>query len=358
MGNGRHLEQQGYQAPGIGPLVPQAIMNAQQAVLAENQTATVENFMSSVAVKSVFASVAIAGLVVGGTAKTKQTRTAGAAMLVVSLALFAVSIFVFPPQEKNYVPPSGDLLQRPDLLLPAGQPDLQPFPRAPEHPETIAMRYAAQGTDVMKLEGPRGEAGYYRGAATPDGRKTLSDLELMRSARFANMDAGTFEEYMRRLNGEAIPRVVQSHAYMPFAANWETRQQIDDSSRQFGITDQPPQANRKYNYKEPRIAQAGAKTSHLKDPPPGTVHVLEKTHPWIEDAETETPRIEEIVENPETEKAEASQEFLESFNEKQAVDEKNADASDEFFSGFLEKKIPNEETIERALKESKKGNKT
>jgi hypothetical protein len=55
----------------------------------------------------------------------------------------------------------------------------------------------------------------------------------------------------------------------------------------YGVSSQPGQMNRKNKYIDPRRMQAGAKTSHLKDPPPGAVQPINKLHPWMEQQGTE-----------------------------------------------------------------------
>lgn len=168
------------------------------------------------------------------------------------------------------------------------QPDPEIYPNAPEQMDTFGKRMQEQGTNSDKLEGPRANVGYYRGAPTPDGRRTLPSNQLMRSPGNQNMDEGTYDEYMRRLQGESIPQVVQSNPYYTFNAEWDHRPQIDDSSRFHGIADEPGQMHRKSIYRDPKLQQAGAKRMHLKDPPPGSVMPLSKTHPWMEKDESGT----------------------------------------------------------------------
>lgn len=160
-----------------------------------------------------------------------------------------------------------------DPVIAAKQPDPQ---------DTLAQRYAAQGLDAEALEGPRSHLGYQRSAPTPDGRPVLSQKDLMRSQRHLNMDAATFEEYMRRMNGESVVQVAQVQPYYTFNAQWENRPEIDDSVRFHAIGDVPDQMQRKSLYRQPRMQQAGARRMHLKDPPPGSNDPLEKVHPWLE----------------------------------------------------------------------------
>ena len=147
---------------------------------------------------------------------------------------------------------------------------------------TVQDRYNIQGKNTKTMEGPRDNTGYRRQIPTPDQRKTIGSKDLMRSPGNYNMDDGTFNEYMRRMNGESIPQLVKSHPYYTFNAEWDHRSQIDDSDRFFGITDEPSQMLRKSIYRQPKIQQAGAKRMHLKDPPPGSVQPLQKIHPMMD----------------------------------------------------------------------------
>lgn len=167
------------------------------------------------------------------------------------------------------------------------QPDADPFRPPPDEMNTFEDRLLFQGTDPNSLEGPRAGVGYQR-SPLPEGRKTLPVAALMRAPEDSNMDAPTFAEYMRQLGGELPNQFYQAHPYYTFNAEWDKRGQIDDDQTQFGISSSPGQMNRKFKYKDPRIQQAGAKTSHLKDPPPGAVPPLEKTHPWLERDENGT----------------------------------------------------------------------
>lgn len=165
----------------------------------------------------------------------------------------------------------------------ADQPDVNPYPKPSDPQNTTSQRDMIVGVQGSDIEGPRAKYGYQRGKVTAEDRQRLQEDELMRSAKYHNMDEGTFNEYMARLDGEAPNQFVQSHPYMPFSAHWEERDQIDDMSKRHGIGTGPGPANRKYKYRDPRIQQAGARTMHLKDPPPGSVHALgNKTHPWLE----------------------------------------------------------------------------
>lgn len=155
-------------------------------------------------------------------------------------------------------------------------------PKAPDPEDSVKQRYKFQGANPNQIEGPRANMGYQRSVPTPDGHPTLQSSQLMRSPGNYNMDKGTFEEYMRRMNGEAPPQVAQKQPYYTFNAEWDNRPQIDDSSTYHGIADEPGQMHRKSIYRQPKLQQAGAKRMHLKDPPPGSVMPLQKTHPWME----------------------------------------------------------------------------
>lgn len=166
-----------------------------------------------------------------------------------------------------------------------------PYPKIDDRPASFQERMKDQGTDVGNLEGPRSHFRYKRGP-TPGNQKRLENTELMRSAEMNNMDEYEFGEYMARLDGEAPDQFYQAHSYHPFAAHWDERQQINDMDTVFGISTSPGQMNRKYTYIDPRIQQGGAKTMHLKEPPPGSNQPLDKVHPWLrqrEEAATASP---------------------------------------------------------------------
>ena len=163
------------------------------------------------------------------------------------------------------------------------QTDVKPYPKLDDPEDSIQSRMKYGGVDTNTLEGPRSGLGYRRSPATADKRQRLKARELMRSAGQYNMDDGTFDEYMARMDGETPNQFYQAQPYMPFSANWnKARGEIDDSNRYFGISDQPGQELRKSIYRDPRMQQGGAKTMHTQDPPPGSVHPLSKVHPWLE----------------------------------------------------------------------------
>ena len=170
----------------------------------------------------------------------------------------------------------------PVVPIQRGQPDPEVYRKVPDPQDDKEQRMRRIGVDGSNLEGPRANYGYQRGKVTEEDYQRLQESELMRSARNMNMDKGTFNEYMARLDGEAPNQFVQKQPYMPFTAEWEERSMIDDMSNKFGVSTGPDPANRKYKYKETRMLQAGAKTMHTKDPPPGSVPPLEKIHPWME----------------------------------------------------------------------------
>lgn len=162
-----------------------------------------------------------------------------------------------------------------------GDPDPNPYPKPMDSMTDTATRLKAQGLDQSNVEGPRGGYWYKRGP-TPENRQRVKDQDLMRSAKQFNMNERELEEYMARLDGEAPDQFYQSHAYMPFSPHWDNHQQINDASTIHGISTAPGDFNRKWIYKDPKIQQAGAKTMHTKEPPPGAVPPLEKVHPWMQ----------------------------------------------------------------------------
>lgn len=170
----------------------------------------------------------------------------------------------------------------PVVPIQRGQPDAAVYRKVPDPQDNKQQRMRRVGLDGSDIEGPRANYGYQRGKVTEEDYQRLQESELMRSARNMNMDKGTFNEYMARLDGEAMNQFVQKQPYMPFTAEWAERTKIDDMSAKFGVSTGPDPANRKYKYKDTRMVQAGAKTMHTKDPPPGSVPPLEKTHPWME----------------------------------------------------------------------------
>lgn len=163
------------------------------------------------------------------------------------------------------------------------QADVKPYPRLDDPEDTIQDRMAFADVDTNTLEGPRSALGYRRSPATADKRMRLKARETMRNVGQYNMDDGTFDEFMARMDGEAPNQFYQAQPYMPFSADWnKSRGEIDDSNRYFGISDQPGQQLRQSIYRDPRMQQGGAKTMHTQDPPPGSVHPRSKVHPWLE----------------------------------------------------------------------------
>lgn len=219
----------------------------------------------------------------------KQYLGVSVVSVLIAVALFIVSSAGNKENQRAY----GDrrVLMDTNFAPPvypvqADQPLAQPYPAFRDPADTIESRFQMQGTDTNTLEGPRANVGYRRAPPTPDGRQVLPSSDLMRQPGNYNMDEGTYQEYMRRLNGEAPPQVVASHPYYTFNAQFENRAQIDDSATYFGIADTPSQMLRQSPYRDPKIQQAGARRMHLKDPPPGSNPPLQKTHPWMEEDES------------------------------------------------------------------------
>jgi hypothetical protein len=227
-----------------------------------------------------------------------------AASTIVLLSLASVSTWLYVQEDKIVVPSgSGEgmhgagqgkrrALMRDNLGSSGGtaiqprqtdQLDVNPYPKMDDPANGIQARMDYAGVDTNKLEGPRSNIGYRRSPATADKRSRLKARDLMRSAGNYNMDDGTFDEYMARMDGETPNQFHQTQPYMPFAADWDKAHgEIDDSNRYFGIGDSPSQSNRRWVYKEPRMQQGGARTMHTKDPPPGSVNPVSKIHPWLD----------------------------------------------------------------------------
>lgn len=162
--------------------------------------------------------------------------------------------------------------------------DFNPYPKPEDTQTGIYTRLEAQGLDQSNVEGPRSDYWYKRGP-TPANRERIKTKDLMRSANMYNMNERDFDEYMARLDGEAPDQFYQAHPYMSISAFWDHHQQINDMDTMYGVSTAPGTYNRKWAYKNPRIQQAGAKTMHLKDPPPGFSHAIgSKVHPWLEPA--------------------------------------------------------------------------
>ena len=162
-----------------------------------------------------------------------------------------------------------------------GMKDAKPYPKRNDTMTDTITRLTAQGMDVSNLEGPRADYWYKRGP-TPENRPRVKPGDLMRDPSTYNMDANRFDEYMARLDGEAPDQFYRAHPYLPFSANWDYRQEINDMNTKEGVSTQPGPYNRKWTYKDPKIQQGGAKTMHTKEPPPGSVEPLMKVHPWLE----------------------------------------------------------------------------
>lgn len=153
------------------------------------------------------------------------------------------------------------------------------YPNRSDAMDDFAARMRSQRT--APFEGPRANYGYQRSPMDATGRVPLPESELMRPAHLMNFDKGAVGEYIRQLGGETPNQFYQAHPYYTFNANWPNRNKIDDSETQFGIASSPMQMNRKWIYRQPKIEQGGAKTSHLKDIAPSATEPLEKTHPWM-----------------------------------------------------------------------------
>lgn len=292
-------EQTGWQAPGIGNVVntkSAQSKNISHAVAKGGYVFSKER-MSAASTKDKVSLGLVSGSFLCGLGyvlrRNKKTKEPAIWLLFFFLfaVLAAVSNFtgLFSDPEKQGALPKDMDGAKTITLKNVRDPNPYPAPVLPS--DTIADRFAAQKTNTASLEGPRRDMGYYRGDPTPDGMPVLKDNILMRSASQWNMDKGTFDEYMRRLNGENIPQIVQSHPYYAVNAAFEERGQINDSDTIYGIADTPSQSLRKSPYRQPRIQQAGAKTMHLKNPPPGAVRPLEKVHPWLSKEEPTRPAI-------------------------------------------------------------------
>lgn len=223
----------------------------------------------------------------------EHNRAAGfAALLFAVLTVYSVvklksgaenqmamaSEYISRPKERPYD------VSRAQVYQPYGEarPDFNPYPKPLDSQTDTRTRMEAQGLDQSNVEGPRADYWYKRGP-TPANRERIKTKDLMRSASMYNMDEREFDEYMARLDGEAPDQFYQAHPYMSLSAFWEHRQQIDDMDSHHGLSTQPGTYNRKFAYKDPRIQQAGAKTMHLKEPPPGYGDAIgSKVHPWLE----------------------------------------------------------------------------
>lgn len=159
--------------------------------------------------------------------------------------------------------------------------DPLPYPKTMDSPMSFEEQMRQQGVDINNIEGPRAGYGYKHGP-TPANQRPLQTSELMRSAAMYNMGESDFNDYMARLEGRAPDQFVQAHAYHPLSAQWDHRSQVDDAERVFGIASAPGRHSMKFKAVDPRIQQAGAKTSHLKDPPPGAVEPIDRVHPWLD----------------------------------------------------------------------------
>lgn len=316
-------QQTGWQSPGIGNVVPQSLVDTTQSKIIPGSVAKsgyklitdlggiAKEKLSLASTKDRISLILILCAVVSGLGYIfrRGKRSKEPVIWVIIFFLFAVlaalshftNLFYTSEKQTAQQTTQGanktidQVMLHTDHVDPKVQlrdmTDFNPYPAPQYRADGIDSRFAYQKTDTAKLEGPRKDIGYYRGDPTPDGMPVLKENELMRNAAQWNMDPGTFNEYMRRLNGESIPQVVQSHPYYAVNAAFEERQQINDPETIYGIGDQPSQSTRKFPYKEPRLQQAGAKTMHTKNPPPGAVRPIEKVHPWMEKEEPSGPAI-------------------------------------------------------------------
>lgn len=234
----------------------------------------------------------------------------------------------------------------------------QPYPTIPDPKDNIEQRLRYQGLDQNRVEGPRRNMGYRRSHLP---YATLDPKQLMRDPRNSNMDEGTFNEYMRRLGGEAPNQFVQSHPYMTFNPNWENRQMINDGEELLGFSTSPGQMNRKWPYKNPKIDQAGAKQMHLKDPPPGSMQPLAKEHPWMEeDPVNNEPRYMGLNTSQMQEKVKATD--IQSMSQERGRDEsqfiaqQKTAAIDDNFMQPVNVARPPPQNIENVLQEERLGN--
>lgn len=150
--------------------------------------------------------------------------------------------------------------------------------------ETLGEALAKTGVDPSKQEGPRADYGYQRAPATAlaSSSERISASSLMRDPRNFNMDQSTLNEYVARLEGHAPMPFHQVQPYMPNSAQFEHNSAIDNAESVFGLSSSPDTMNRKYAYRNPKMQQAGAKSMHYKDPPPGAIEPLDKVHPWMD----------------------------------------------------------------------------
>jgi hypothetical protein len=352
------VHQNSWQAPGIGKVQneypPQIAVKKEKEGIEEKLMYYKEKLGGADTKKTVslvFAALSAVCLVLYGF--FHEGRYGKVILFVFFLSVIVAVVATLPTSEK-----SEALLQQEDLPIPVRArhtQDINMFP-APNYPaDTVKDRFAQQKTDTKKLEGPRSNVGYYRGDPSPNGLPVLQPSQMMlQDPSHYNMDQATFQEYMRRLNGEAIPQVHQSQPYYPFNAQWEHRSQINDSDTIFGIVDEPSQSLRKSPYREPRMQQAAAKRMHYKDPPPGAVQPLEKTHPWLEKNSNPEPAFLAEVGNVK-EKEQAS--IHNTHDEQQPVNEgppsNDEESPDVFLSNFLEKKTPSSDTVELAMNEKR-----
>lgn len=151
----------------------------------------------------------------------------------------------------------------------------------PDTDDDLAHRLAMTGLSAAaqrEVEGPRGKYTYRR-ARNPLPRP---DQSSAMPGGTSTMSPEDYHEYVARLGGELPEQTHKRYPYTPFAAQWDGRASVDDGERRHGISTAPDRFNRHYPYREPKVNQAGAALSHLKDPAPGSLEPLDKRHPWME----------------------------------------------------------------------------
>jgi hypothetical protein len=154
----------------------------------------------------------------------------------------------------------------------------------PDTPYAQSDMLRAQGSNIDKMEGPRPRFGYQR---SKDPQPSLQVGDMMRDP--ATMNVRSQEEmdtYMAQMRGENINQFHKAHPYMPFAANWENRGQMDDAETIHGIGGAPDNYMRKAMIRNPRVQQGGAQTSHLQDPAAYYNPPVDKVHPWMAQGRT------------------------------------------------------------------------
>ena len=292
----RQSYQQHWQAVGVGVEQDSPVLK-EPASKFEKMQAYDETSARNYMIGAIFFGVMMLGSATKWAKNQGDKSWMAATVIMAAMGGVAVWLFIREKKKKNSEEPEGmhgagtgprSTLMRANLPVHAhprqrDQPDVNPYPQIDDPEDNIQGRMKFGGVNTNQLEGPRAGLGYRRSPATPDKRTRLKANELMRNPAQYNMDEGTFDEYMARMDGETPNQFYQAQPYMPFQADWDkARGEIDDSNRYFGIGDSPSQENRKWIYRDPRMKQGGAKMMHTKDPPPGSVHPVSKVHPWLD----------------------------------------------------------------------------